>query len=64
MQLTLTERQILSLLCEGRTQLEIADELFMSLKNIEKYLDKLRTQHECKNSLQLIAKFKDIGKAA
>jgi DNA-binding CsgD family transcriptional regulator len=65
MQLTLTEKQIISLKCDGCTNEEISKELFISHRTVKRMLESLRERFECKNSTALCAKWlKQDNKAA
>jgi DNA-binding CsgD family transcriptional regulator len=64
MQLTLTERTVLAKLCEDKTHQEIADELFMSKRNVERVVEVLKDKFDCKKIAGLISKYKDIQNKA
>lgn len=54
--LTVREREILSLITQGKTNLEIADKLFVSTHTIKKYVRILFDKFDVKNRTSLIAK--------
>lgn len=51
--MTRREREILGLACGGKTNTEIANELFISLKTVEGHKTKLLQKSGCKNSVEL-----------
>jgi DNA-binding NarL/FixJ family response regulator len=54
--LKLTEREveILDLICEGLSNNEISEKLFISIKTVESHKNKLMQKTECKNTASLI----------
>lgn len=54
--LTFREREILLLLIHGKTNLEIADELFISLSTVKKYISFIFEKYDVKTRSELISK--------
>lgn len=52
--------KILELIRQGKTSKEIGKILFMSPRTVEKRLAKLREQHDCKKTIQLLQKVEII----
>lgn len=48
------EKEVLSLICNGYTNKEIAEKLFLSVKSIEKYRSSLLTKTDTRNSAHLV----------
>lgn len=58
--LTNRQRQCVEFLLQGKTCKEIANELSLSVRTIEGYMDVLKTKFHCRNKLELIAKLTKI----
>ncbi|QHI38037.1 Transcriptional regulatory protein LiaR [Kordia antarctica] len=54
---TKREKQIISLLAEGLTQLEIAEQLFISPRTVEKHIRNLFEKFKVKKTTELIVKY-------
>lgn len=52
--LTPREKEVLTLLCEGLTNAEIADELFLSQRTVDRHKSNLFLKCECSNSVALV----------
>lgn len=51
------DRKILCLLFEGKTAKQIGESVFISSRTVEGRLKKIRDLYDCKNNVQLAAKF-------
>ena len=58
-QLSEKEKDIIDLLARGKTQKEIARDLFMSIGTVEAKTAALRRRFDCVNSTELVAKYKE-----
>lgn len=58
-QMTEKERAILTLICAGKTQKEIASEMFMAPGTLETTIAKMRKRFSCANTTQLAVYFKE-----
>lgn len=52
--LTSREIEVLRLVCTGRTDQEIADELVISVKTVQSHLDRIRTKTGCRRRPELL----------
>jgi len=60
-QLTKRERQVLRLMAEGRLNLEIADELFLSLVTVKTHINHIFTKLGVKNRVEAILAYKEAA---
>jgi DNA-binding NarL/FixJ family response regulator len=51
-------KRILELLAEGKALKEIAGEMEMHIKTVEKRLEKMRKENNCANRISLVVLFK------
>mgnify|MGYP003671749979 CR=1 FL=1 len=55
------EQEILVLISDGYTMIEIGNDLNISSRTVEKHLENLRSRFDCQNTIQLVSFAKDMG---
>lgn len=60
-QLTVREKEVLSLLAQGLTQREISDRMYLSIATVKKHLESIYPKLEVNNKVSAVQKAKEFG---